>query len=248
MARASYSGDFVHGLPKGKVEPYRLWFEYLKFALADPNSAVEREFYAPWGNVEDAEFSSWWSGNWRRLFAVPANVTIMEDAALVAEVVADPDTLVVVIRRSGTETQRLDDVRKLIRKRFGYARKQSAAKPAFVVTAKRNVHYPALRSMLRFLLLYREKRNLEDAAVAYIDWVNAWNEKVDGTMREPSHVPKTLQRFAEEVKKHREEVRLRGRAKQSPAYNNAKNDVRKFLQQGEKVVKNVAKGLFPGFY
>lgn len=32
MARKTFSSDYVHALPKGRREPYRLWFEYLKLA------------------------------------------------------------------------------------------------------------------------------------------------------------------------------------------------------------------------
>ena len=63
-----------------------------------------------------------------------------------------------------------------------------------------------------------------------------------------SALPKTLERFHMEIKLHQEDVKKYGRAKQSQKYNDAKNDARKFLQQGRKVLTNVEKGQFPGSY
>lgn len=248
MAKNAFSGDFVHELPKGKVEGYRLWFEYLKFALADPSIKVQAVVYKPWGDVLALDFKTWWSQHWRQLFAVPANVRIVDSVESASQSLADPDVLVVAIHRAGTETQRLDDVRKAMRLRFGRSTIKVAEKPQFEIVSKRSVHYPALRSMLRFLQLYAQKKTLEDATVAYMEWVLAWNEKIKGTNREPSHVPKTLERFYKEIKLHQEDMKKYGRAKQSQKYNNAKNDTRKFLEQGRKVLSNVAKGQFPGSY
>jgi len=248
MAKNAFSGDFVHELPKGMVEGYRLWFEYLRFALNDPSLKVQRSVYEPWGDVLALDFTTWWSQYWRQLFAVPANVKILDGVDCATQSLADPDVLIVAIHRAGTETQRLDDVRKALRLRFGRSTIKFTEKPRFEIVSKRNVHYPALRSMLRFLQLHVEKNNLEDATTAYMEWVLPWNEKIKGTKRKPSHVPKTLERFYKEIKLYQEDVSKYGRAKQSQRYNNAKNDARKFLQQGRKVLANVAKGQFPGSY
>jgi hypothetical protein len=246
MAKKAFSGDFVHELPKGKVEGYRLWFEYLKFALNDSSVKIHNAVYEPWGDVAAATFSDWWSQHWRELFAVPANVRVINGSDKLAQSLSDRDVLVIAIHRTGTETQRLEDVRKAIRLRFGGSSSRSTVKPQFEITSKRNVHYPALRSMLRFLQLHAQKKTLEDATVAYMEWVLGWNEKIKDSRREPSHVPKTLERFYREIKLYEEDVSKYGRAKQSQRYNNAKNDARKFLQQGRKVLANVAKGQFPG--
>lgn len=248
MAKKAFSGDLVHELPKGRVEGYRLWFEYLRFALSDPSVKVQHAVYEPWGDVATAKFTEWWSQHWRELFAVPANVRVIDGSDKLVQPLSDPDVLVIAIHRTGTETQRLDDIRTAMRLRFGKSTLKNPVKPRFEISAKRSVHYPALRSMLRLLQLYAEKKTLEEATVAYMEWVLSWNEKIKGTKREPSHVPKTLERFYREIKLYEEDVSKYGRAKQSQKYNNAKNDARKFLQQGRKVLANVAKGQFPGTY
>lgn len=248
MAKTAFSGDYIHELPKGRREPYRLWFEYLKFALSDPKQKVNTAFYADWGDVRSAEFDEWWESNWRRLFAVPANVTVIDSVEKLHGLLGNNDVLVVAIHRTGIETQKLLDVKKLLRQRFRGRGRRAQNKPKFEITAKRNVHYPALRSMLRFLELYRGTGKLESAALAHIKRVTAWNKRVEGTMREPSLVPKTLQRFVEEIELRGEDLKQNARAKQSAKYNTAKGDARKFLNQAEKVLRNVASGRFPGEY
>ena len=102
--------------------------------------------------------------------------------------------------------------------------------------------------MQRFLQLYAMKKTLGDTTVGYMEWVLPWNEKIKGTKREPSHVPKTLERFYKKIVLYEEDVSKYGRAKQSQRYSNAKNEARKFLQQERKVLAMVAKGQFPGSY
>ena len=66
MAIKAFSGDLVDELPRGKIEPYRLWFEYLKFALKTQPGRVNRKFYESWGNVETEDFDEWFKQNWKK--------------------------------------------------------------------------------------------------------------------------------------------------------------------------------------
>lgn len=69
-----WSGDGSHKLPAQQVEPYRLWFEFLKLASRDPDVRINGKLYAAWGDYETLTFDQWWSPNWRRLFAVDVGV------------------------------------------------------------------------------------------------------------------------------------------------------------------------------
>lgn len=71
---ARWSGKDGRKLPAQQVEPYRLWFEFLKLAIQDPDIEVDRSLYAPWGDVENLTFDKWWSSHWRQLFAVDVGV------------------------------------------------------------------------------------------------------------------------------------------------------------------------------
>ena len=56
-----------------RKEDYRLWFEYLRLALASKDQKVRKAFarssryYEPWGNVENIKFDQWWRQH-ERLF------------------------------------------------------------------------------------------------------------------------------------------------------------------------------------
>ena len=59
MARRAFTGDHIKELPKGKIEPYRLWFEFLKLALEIQPDKVDKKFYAPWGDISKLTFNEW---------------------------------------------------------------------------------------------------------------------------------------------------------------------------------------------
>ena len=42
-------------------ESYRLWFEFLKRALAEDRASVKLHLYKSWGDVESYKFNKWWS-------------------------------------------------------------------------------------------------------------------------------------------------------------------------------------------
>ena len=56
MMQKKWSGSGTHKLPALQVEPYRLWFEFLKLAIQDPTMNVDRDHYSAWGDVENSTF------------------------------------------------------------------------------------------------------------------------------------------------------------------------------------------------
>jgi len=43
--RTKWRGDAAHMLPAQNVEPYRLWFEFLKLGSRDPDIQNDKRFY-----------------------------------------------------------------------------------------------------------------------------------------------------------------------------------------------------------
>lgn len=108
----AWSGDGRYLLPARKVEPYRLWFEFLKAACQDLDIAVDPRLYADWGDVEDLSFDDWWrSGIWRVLFAIDTAVSIVEPGSAL-----DPTdgTLIVRLPLGRDPKETLRDVRDLL--------------------------------------------------------------------------------------------------------------------------------------
>jgi hypothetical protein len=74
-----WHGDGTYVLPLRKVEPYRLWFEFLKLADRDPDITVDDVFYEDWGDFRTQSFSDWWRGaTWRTLFAIDGGVSVIQ--------------------------------------------------------------------------------------------------------------------------------------------------------------------------
>jgi len=75
-----WSGDGMFYVPARQIEPYRLWFEFLKQAHRDPEITIDYDFYVEWGNFWDKSFNEWWAGKtWRTLFAVDASVRVLDE-------------------------------------------------------------------------------------------------------------------------------------------------------------------------
>jgi hypothetical protein len=110
--RKKWSGDGEFVLPAGFVEPYRLWFEYLKSALADKTIEVDHAYYAPWGDVPNLTFAQWWGKNWRSIFAVKARKVAVLDGS----VHSGPDSLLLRIPLSGSTDALMKQVRSILAK------------------------------------------------------------------------------------------------------------------------------------
>lgn len=51
-----WRGDETSLLPAQQVEPYRLWFEFLKLESADNALIVDTDYYKAWGHYRDVPF------------------------------------------------------------------------------------------------------------------------------------------------------------------------------------------------
>jgi len=252
VAKKVFKGDFVDELPKAKVEPYRLWFEYLKLAVTDERVSIDKDHYAAWGNISELEFSQWWSQNWRNLFAVPSNVQVIENVESAARALEDG---AIVIRISkGTQYKKLISDLTVLHKSTINPKGVSAAsdtKARFQITSKRSLHYPTLRAMLKFLQLHRETADLETTCIQYHRWATAWNKRVKEKKQKLAlvHVPTFLASFVEEIEAHRQAQK--GSFKKVPRsgyYNTLRSTARRYLRRAETILKNITVGKFPGTY
>jgi hypothetical protein len=249
--RKAFTGDFERELPKGKVEPYRLWFEYLKFALQEPAHKVDLALYEPWHDVLTRDFDEWWKEHWKPLFTIPASVSLLTTHDEIVSSAGRDDVIVIRVSRSGGKDRVEKDIKKLL---TGILKKQSSPnrnEPAFSVSSKRSMNYPSLRAMLKLLQLMRVHKYVEEATEAYCRWAYAWNaERQKKDWNKPDiFVPGPLTTFLREIEEHRKvQAGSVRRTKQSPQYNNAKNDVSRLVRKAQKILRNVERGKFPGEY
>ena len=89
---------------------YRLWFEFLKLAKKEPDLqrdlAQSADFYAPWGDVENKSFDSWWRHH-KNLFGQ----TVVSE---VDRVVRADNVLYVAIPLNQPSSRSISDVKMLI--------------------------------------------------------------------------------------------------------------------------------------
>lgn len=245
MAKKAFSGDADYRLPKGKIEPYRLWFEYLKLALSLPDIRVDQNFYAPWGNVREEGFETWWDKHWRKLFATPPAVVNVMTKKAAEEALADSGSVLVRVFLRTNKKQRYKELDVVLMGRSPRLQ-ASLARPAFEIDSRRSINYRTLRGMLRLCQLYDANgQDIEKASIAYLQYSKNWNDKVRANARSKLplvYEPPFLSSFIEEISRKR-----RGSTKgERGSYDALRNRAVKFLRRGEQVLKNVAHGRFPG--
>ena len=110
--REKYSGDGTYYLAARQVEPYRLWFEFLKLAHKDEDISVDYEHYAEWGDFYNQSFNDWWAGErWRTLFGVDVGVRLIDRNEKIKE---DSSAITVRMSLSRDVKETLNDVRQLL--------------------------------------------------------------------------------------------------------------------------------------
>ena len=121
--------------------------------------------------------------------------------------------------------------------------------PLFTLSTKRSMNLKTLRGMLRFYQLYEENHgDIEATSIAYFNWSRDWNEKVRRKRwkRPLVYEPTFLASFVEEINDKREREENGASSKNTRDYDDLRNQARRFLRKGEVVLRNVAKGEFPG--
>ena len=158
-----FPGEEGAWLPEGRIEPYRLWFEYLKLADRDPDVTVDEEFYRSWGDWRSEDFNAWWEKNWRRLFGAPTARWVTS-----ADILAGSENArFIEIPPNVSITSLTRQIRALLAQSSGGA-----------VTTERKID--AFTERLRLFMYEKKLDGLthEEAAVQFHDWAAAWNLEV----------------------------------------------------------------------
>jgi hypothetical protein len=269
MAEA-WSGDGRYVLPAKRVEPYRLWFEFLKAALRDPEIEIDKLLYKEWGDVEGQTFNEWWAGaTWRNLFAIDLG----NGVEVIEKGVAAPQSdhlLTVTLPLNRDPKQTLADVQALLE---DYQAKQSKSdkrlKGKFALTEGSVQGFEkrmnAARCMLRLYGYWLDhsalskKHQVEEATLAYWKWSGDWANQI-----RTNKWNRPLPYFQQAFKTYGEYI-LVARAGDKPlggqiAYGdfnklgegtdaeNSRRMVVRYIRKARKLAGNVGRGEFPGSY
>ena len=218
-------------------ETYRLWFEYLKVALASRHPEViqglkaSEAYYLPWEVTPETKFDPWWKTH-RHLFAENQTVRALE-----AGEIANPGIglLVLEIPLTQSATVLTKQVKSLIQNAILDRDKQSsrvlkAKKAPTALYRPSEGAEPKLDAVREMLTVYRDVylANPKLRGEALLDATHAFY--LGRKNKRWARVPMALQHAGMDDK-----VR-------------AMRNLRRYLQKAEKVLVNVAKGQFPGEY
>ena len=91
-------------------EAYRLWFEFLKRAIDNPNVKVELKHYKAWGDVSKFKFDKWWKEIGSKVIDldVQSNVSFATDGTI------EEGSYLVRIPKTLTSTEAANQLRKLL--------------------------------------------------------------------------------------------------------------------------------------
>ena len=241
-----WSGDGTYYLPARQVEPYRLWFEFLKQAHRDPDIAVDYAHYEEWGNFSAQEFGEWWSGaTWRKLFAIDAGVRVYDADENVSE---DSNALLVRLPLNKDPKQTLKDIEQLLIQHDAGIRLGDEKQGKFALSSGYEraflKYLPKARVMLRCYTYWLDNvdyQNTERTSKTAVDFYT-WAKSRDDLIQERGYkynrpdIPFAVGEYARQLlaSEKPDEDHMRG--------------FKRYLQKAKKLANNAASGTFPGKY
>ena len=268
---SKWSGDGRYHLPAKTVEPYRLWFEFLKTVLTDPDLKVNKRRYQSWDleKVAKQTFTQWWAGEtWRKLFAMDNSVRILERS----EKLPTTDPSIVVRLPLGKDAKEIrDEVMALLEEHGATDKVSKTRQGKFSLTQGFDKGFLKKTSQARMMLrLYRywlgtdtqmkDSERLSTAVLQYLDWATKRTEEVKGHKNyrdvQP-YIPDSFLVYADYLRQETEGKTAKGRKKISQIHisqgrgqsaEDARRAAKRFLRKAREIAATVAAGEFPGKY
>lgn len=260
-----WNGDEKHKLPAQRVEPYRLWFEFLRLATMDKHVVIDEATYASWGDYKTFPFSKWWGQHWRQLFAVGVGVTEMS-ASDARQVPAN--SLVVSIPLHQDPKRSLDQIKQMLADRGAGSTLKDMPSGQFGFTMGKTADGVSVHPSTRFLKnldkvrllmhIYRfwvqfpdldDRKRLDATARAYVSWASGWNKKVKSNKwdRPLIEIPHAMSSYV----KHLDEKGDRQRVSRDSglvADPDDRRQIARYIAKARRLATNVGRGEFPSVY
>jgi hypothetical protein len=242
-----WSGEGKFFLPARRIEPYRLWFEFLKAAHRDPDISVDEEYYADWGNYKEQTFNQWWTKEkFLELFAVDTEVRVLNSD----EAVKNNCTCITIrlpLSRDPKET--LKDVKELLEQHGATELMRDAPQGKFSLTKGFESGLFKTFGITRYVLrIYNawldypdlpEQQRLLKTAETVIDWTNKRKADLDRRVTKDKNYPYShapVEAFVKDVRA--------GGSGGADGYN--KRVLTRYLNTAKKHARGAAIGQFPG--
>jgi hypothetical protein len=241
-----WSGDGRFYLPARQIEPYRLWFEFLKAASSDPAIRVDENFYSDWGDYKNQSFNEWWTGDrWKHLFAIDCEVRVLDES----DMITNSDTAIVVrlpLKRDPRET--IADVETLLEYHRASSCLTNPPRGKFALTKGYERGFAKLLLQMRALLrIYQiwlshdrlQGRNrLAQTAVDFVQWTQSRRDLITKKKYkyEKPYLPSDVAEFAKMVMD----------GEKPASYTEERDGFKRQLRKAKNLARNAASGDFPG--
>ena len=266
-----WSGDGIHKLPAQQVEPYRLWFEFLKLAHKDPSVKIDNGIYKDWGDLEGVSFSDWWSAKWRSLFSVDVGVYELIDFD--GKVRKTNQEVVIRVPLYQDTRKSLNQIAEILEQHKASSKIKDAPAGQFHLYVGHKPDGTLISPSTRFLknldkvrLLYHlyrfwidnlhidRRRRLDQTVRDYYQWASTWNAKIarkkDGTIgkRPQIEIPDALWYYHDHLMKKGDRRRVLLSELNETDHVNHRRQLARYIEKAERIACNVGRGEFPGVY
>ena len=238
-----FVGNANNRLNSGFAEPIRLWFEFYKAVLSDPELEVDTDHYKLWEADKDTDFDKWFygedeqSGKWKK-FSIPAGVQALDENDDIKSHI-DAGNLVLSIDPHLTQTEIIEMVKdNLTRFENKFDGPSMIADGPYKLTGKTQLKAASLRQYLYFYQRSVEGDDINTIVRKYVERAVNWNNKV----RE-NNWNRTLIPVSAGLMGYYNDLREGG----SILEDNRRVALRA-LQRGKQIAANVASGVYPGSY
>ena len=209
----------------GELQPYRVWFDYLKTCLLDEklNKKIDKEYYKSWNlsEIKNSTFNKWFKTH-SGLFTSKGTIKIVSK-------VSNPQAITIEIPTNFKIKEIQREIPKLLKD------KVNKSTSRFILTHQRkNIKTIALDS---FLIAWKFRQKNKDKRLEDI-W-ELTNNKID---ERQSKVRTLLQKGKLRRRK------LQGIGSGIKSFKNKSVIISRNILKASKILENVCKGNFPGEY
>ena len=209
----------------GELQPYRVWFDYLKTCLLDEklNKKIDKEYYKSWNlsEIKNSTFNKWFKTH-SGLFTSKGTIKIVSK-------VSNPQAITIEIPTNFKIKEIQREIPKLLKD------KVNKSISRFILTHQRkNIKTIALDS---FLIAWKFRQKNKDKRLEDI-W-ELTNNKID---ERQSKVKTLLQKGKLRRRK------LQGIGSGIKSFKNKSVIISRNILKASKILENVCKGNFPGEY
>ena len=209
----------------GELQPYRVWFDYLKTCLLDEklNKKIDKEYYKSWNlsEIKNSTFNKWFK-TYSGLFTSKGTIKIVSK-------VSNPQAITIEIPTNFKIKEIQREIPKLLKD------KVNKSTSRFILTHQRkNIKTIALDS---FLIAWKFRQKNKDKRLEDI-W-ELTNNKID---ERQSKVKTLLQKGKLRRRK------LQGIGSGIKSFKNKSVIISRNILKASKILENVCKGNFPGEY